>query len=69
MLTVSLIPPAIVVLIGWFISRNFSASFAVPFATVPAVGLLVGEVWLGIKMLGAQFEKIDVTNEMGSAIL
>ena len=68
-LTVSLIPPAIVVLIGWFISRNFSASFAVPFATVPAVALLVGEVWLGIKMLGAQFEKIDVTNEMGSAIL
>ena len=23
----------------------------------------------GIKLLGAQFEKIDVTNEMGSAIL
>ena len=68
-LTISLIPPGIVVLIGWFVSRSFSASFAVPFATVPAVALLVGEVWLGIRLLGAQFERIDVTNEMGSAIL
>ena len=68
-LTVTLIPPAILVLIGWFISRSFSASFAVPFATVPAVALLTGEVWLGLKLLGAQFERIDVTNEMGSAIL
>ncbi|HEY2323817.1 MAG TPA: putative ABC exporter domain-containing protein, partial [Thermoanaerobaculia bacterium] len=51
-LTISLIPPAILVLIGWFVSRSFQASFAVPFATVPAVALLVGEVWLGIKMLG-----------------
>ena len=68
-LTVTLIPPAIVVLIGWFISRSFSATIAVPFATVPAVALLTGEVWLGIKLLGAQFERIDVTNEMGSAIL
>ena len=68
-LTISLIPPAILVLIGWFVSRSFQATFAVPFATVPAVALLVGEVWLGIKMLGAQFERIDVTNEMGSAIL
>ncbi|HEY2325687.1 MAG TPA: hypothetical protein VGJ82_22710, partial [Thermoanaerobaculia bacterium] len=68
-LTISLIPPAILVLIGWFVSRSFQANFAVPFATVPAVALLVAEVWLGIKMLGAQFERIDVTNEMGSAIL
>jgi hypothetical protein len=58
-----------VVLIGWLIAHNFSASFALPFATVPAVALLFGEVWIGIKMLGAQFEKIDVTNEMGSAIV
>ncbi|HEV8436252.1 MAG TPA: hypothetical protein VGR95_22780, partial [Thermoanaerobaculia bacterium] len=68
-LTISLIPPAIVVLIGWFVSRSFSATVAVPLATVPAVALLAGEVWLGIRMLGAQFERIDVTNEMGSAIL
>lgn len=68
-LTVTLLPPAIIVLIGWFISRNFSASLAVALATVPAATLLCGEVWLGIKLLGAQFERIDVTNEMGSAIL
>jgi hypothetical protein len=68
-LTAALIPSAIVVVIGWLISRNFSASFAMPFATLPAVALLAAEVWIGIKMLGAQFEKIDVTNEMGSAIV
>ncbi|HEX7191352.1 MAG TPA: hypothetical protein VF381_07250, partial [Thermoanaerobaculia bacterium] len=68
-LTVTLIAPAIIVLVGWLIARNFNASFAVPFATVPAAALLAGEVWIGIKLLGAQFEKIDVTNEMGSAIL
>jgi hypothetical protein len=68
-LAVTLIPSAIIVLIGWLVSRNMSASFAVPFATVPAAALLCGEVWIGIKLLGAQFERIDVTNEMGSAIL
>jgi hypothetical protein len=68
-LIVTLIPSAIIVLIGWLVSRNMSASFAVPFATVPAAALLCGEVWIGIKLLGAQFERIDVTNEMGSAIL
>jgi hypothetical protein len=68
-LTVTLIPSAIIVLIGWLVSRNLNASFAVPFATVPAAALLCAEVWLGIKLLGAQFERIDVTNEMGSAIL
>ena len=57
------------VLIGWLISRHFSSTVALPCATVPAVALLFGEVWLGIKLLGAQFEKIDVTNEMGSAVL
>jgi len=68
-LTVTLIPPAIIVLIGWLVARNFSATFAVPFATVPAAALLCAEVWIGIRLLGAQFERIDVTNEMGSAIL
>jgi hypothetical protein len=33
-------------------------------ATVPAAALLCFEVWLGIRFLGAQFEKIDVTNEL-----
>jgi hypothetical protein len=68
-LAATLIPSAIIVLIGWLIARNFSASFAVPFATVPAAALLFAEVWIGIRLLGGQFEKIDVTNEMGSAIL
>lgn len=68
-LGVALIPSAIIVILGWLISTHFSSTIALPFATVPAVALLFGEVWLGIKLLGAQFEKIDVTNEMGSAVL
>jgi hypothetical protein len=68
-LGVALIPSAIIVLLGWLISSHFSSTAALPLATVPAVALLFGEVWLGIKLLGAQFEKIDVTNEMGSAVL
>ena len=68
-LSLALIPSTLVVLIGWLISSHYSSPIALPFATVPAVALLFGEVWLGIKLLGAQFEKIDVTNEMGSAVL
>lgn len=68
-LGLALIPSAIIVLLGWLISGHFSSTAALPLATVPAVALLFGEVWLGIKLLGAQFEKIDVTNEMGSAVL
>jgi hypothetical protein len=36
----------------------------VALATVLAAALLVFEVWLGIRFLGRQFEKIDVTNEL-----
>ena len=68
-LSLALIPSAIIVLLGWLISSHFSSTAALPLATVPAAALLFGEVWLGIKLLGAQFEKIDVTNEMGSAVL
>jgi len=68
-LGIALIPSTIIVLLGWLISGHFSSTLALPLATVPAAALLFGEVWLGIKLLGAQFEKIDVTNEMGSAVL
>jgi ABC-2 type transport system permease protein len=39
----------------------------VALTTVLAAALLCFEVWLGIRFLGRQFEKIDVTNELGVA--
>ena len=35
--------------------------------TVLTAALLFFEVWLGIRFLGRQFEKIDVMNELGVA--
>ena len=31
-----------------------------------SAAILFAEVWLGIRFLGAQFEKIDVTSEIDS---
>jgi hypothetical protein len=31
---------------------------------MPAVAVLVLEFWFGVKALGAQFESLDVSNEM-----
>jgi hypothetical protein len=65
-LLVVLLPAAAIVLPSLFIAARWfhgSAGF-VAVATVPAAALLVFEVWLGIRFLGAQFDKIDVTNEV-----
>jgi hypothetical protein len=64
-LTVSLIPAAIVFLPSlWLAHRYFAGNAAfVAIATMPAVAVIVTEVWFGVKALGAQFELIDVSNE------
>jgi putative ABC exporter len=61
-----LLPAALIVVPSLFIaSRWFQGSAGlVAVATVPAAALLFFEVWLGIRFLGAQFEKLDVTNEL-----
>jgi hypothetical protein len=41
----------------------------VALTTVLATALLFFEVWLGIRFLGRQFEKIDVTNELDAVTL
>ena len=41
----------------------------VALTTVLAAALLFFEVWLGIRFLGRQFEKIDVTNELDAVAL
>jgi len=68
-LGVALIPAALLFIPGLLIaSRFFSGSpLVLALATVPAVALLFGEVWLGIRLLGAQFDRIDVTNDLDPA--
>lgn len=67
----TLIPAAILFIPAFVLSRMyFHGSAAVlAVATVPSVALLIFEVWMGIKFLGAQFDKIDVTTEVGVATL
>jgi hypothetical protein len=61
-----LLPAACVVVPGLLMAKFwFSGSMpVVALTTVLAAALLFFEVWLGIRFLGHQFEKIDVTNEL-----
>jgi len=65
-LVVSLLPAAIVFAPSlWVAYKFFSGNAAfVAVATMPAVAVLVAEFWFGVKALGAQFESLDVSNEM-----
>jgi hypothetical protein len=64
-LVVTLIPAGIVfVPTAWIAYKFFSGSaMFVPAATVPAATVIAAEVWLGVKMLGARFDAMDVSNE------
>lgn len=63
-----LLPAAILFIPAFLISRHFAAGPAVlAIATVPSVALLLLELWLAIRFLGGQFDKIDVTTEVGVA--
>ncbi len=64
-LVAALIPAAIVFLPSlWIAFKFFSGNPAfVAVATMPAVGVIVAEVWFGVRALGAQFETIDISNE------
>jgi ABC-2 type transport system permease protein len=65
-LAIALIPAAVVFAPSvWIAYKFFSGNAAfVAVATTPAVGVLVAEFWFGVKALGAQFEELDVSNEM-----
>jgi hypothetical protein len=61
-----LLPAAGIVGLGLLMARYwFHGSMpVVALTTVLAAALLFFEVWIGIRFLGRQFEKIDVTNEL-----
>lgn len=61
-----LLPAACIVVPGVLIAHHWfgESTAVVALSTVPGAALLFVEVWIGIRFLGAQFEKIDVTNEI-----
>ncbi len=64
-LLIVLIPAGLIFLPSiWIAYKFFSANaIFVAVATVPAAAVVAGEVWLGIKALGARFDEMDVSNE------
>jgi hypothetical protein len=65
-LIVALIPAGIVLLPSLWVSSHFFSGHpaAIAVATMPAVFTLGVEVWLAIKALGAQFDRLDISNEL-----
>src|SRR5207302_7030982 len=64
-LAVALIPAAVVFVPSLLVAHKFFAGNPafVGVAAMPAVAVLAADVWMALKALGAQFEKLDVTNE------
>ncbi|HEX9986103.1 MAG TPA: putative ABC exporter domain-containing protein [Thermoanaerobaculia bacterium] len=63
-LALVLAPAGIVGTIGFIVaSRVASGPAFYAVAIMPAVALLVVEVWLGVKLLATQFEKLDIQEE------
>jgi hypothetical protein len=67
----ALIPSALLFVPAFLLSRAYFAGSAavLAVATVPSVALLAFEVWWAIRFLGAQFDRIDVTTEVGVATI
>jgi hypothetical protein len=65
-LGVALIPAGLVLVPSIFISMKWFSGHpaAIAVATMPAVFTLALEAWLAIKALGAQFDRLDVSNEL-----
>ena len=65
-LALVLLPAALVFLPMLWISQHYLGGGPVGLAaaTMPAIAVMVAEVWLGIKALGVRFENFDVWNEL-----
>jgi len=66
-----LLPAAILFVPALLLSHHYFHGSAAVLAitTVPSVALLCLEVWFAIRFLGAQFDKVDVTTELGVATI
>jgi ABC-2 type transport system permease protein len=70
-LALALLPAAILFLPAFLIANRYfhGSSFALAAGIVPSVMLLAGEVWLGIRLLGAQFDRLDVSTEFDTVMV
>jgi len=64
-LALALLPAALLCVPAYLIANRYfhGSSFVLAAAIVPSVMLLGGEVWLGVRLLGAQFDRLDVSAE------
>jgi hypothetical protein len=65
-LGVALIPAALLFIPAWWVTHKYFAgsAFGLPLLIMPSVALMTTEVWFGMKLLGAQIDRIDISNEM-----
>lgn len=70
-LSLFLAPAAAVSAVGLFIASRFGSGSALLMAaaTMPAVLLLCAEVWVVIRLLGAQLDKLDVAQDLEPAAM
>lgn len=66
LLAIVLVPAFLLFLPALILANHYFAGnpVALALASVPSVVVLTLEVYVGVKVLGAQFEKIDVTNDL-----
>jgi ABC-2 type transport system permease protein len=64
-LSFALIPAALVFLpSAWIASKFFEGNVIfLAVMTTPAIAVVAGEVWLGVRLLGSRFEALDVSQE------
>ncbi|HEX7153468.1 MAG TPA: putative ABC exporter domain-containing protein [Thermoanaerobaculia bacterium] len=59
-----LAPAGLLAALGFFVASRFAVGAPLyAMAVTPAVALLSAEVWLGVKLLAAQFDNIEVSTE------
>jgi putative ABC exporter len=64
-LAIALIPAALLFIPAWWLTHKYFAGSAfLALLIMPSVALMTAEVWLGMKLLGAQIDRIDISNEM-----
>jgi hypothetical protein len=64
-LGLALTPPALVFIPSALLATQFFKGNMIFMAvmTTPAIAVIAGEVWLGLRFLGARFEELDVSEE------
>jgi hypothetical protein len=70
-LSVAIAPAAAISALGWWIASRIAghSPAVLAAATMPAVFFLAAECWLFVKILGAQYEKLDVGSDMEPMIV